>query len=192
MPVVIGRDRPARDLRRAGHVLSHLALVGVIAVIVALRVYVVRPVIVSQESMRPTLEPGDRVLVNTWATRQCLPRRGAVVVAVEPDSGLWVIKRVVAADGDSLVLAHGGAWLNGRALREPYVMPYDGDRLRVQVPRGKVFVLGDNRGGSKDSRDYGALGAESVIGEALAVIWPREHARWLDRGDAATKGKQQQ
>lgn len=172
------RRSPGQLVKLALELLFLLLLVGLLL----LRAFVYRPVIVNQDSMTPTLHEGDRLMVDTWAGRGSLPPRGAIVVVQHPKSDMWVVKRVIAEDGDRLDLWGDGVWVNGQRLHEPYAKPWDygGETTRTfMIPKGQVFLLGDNRPGSQDSRDYGPVSADLVIGQAVAVFWPRDRARWL-------------
>ena len=178
------RDRQEADRRRRrrlvrallSNVLFLLALVG----IGLLRVFVLRPVEVQQASMLPTLAEGDRLLVNTLGAHDQLPPRGVVIVLQKPQSDVLVVKRVIAVGGDTLRLTPAGVWLNGKLLSEPYIKPLDYTPLSLTVPPGQVFVLGDNRPKSEDSRDFGTVPMASILGTAFYRFWP-----WSRRGKLA-------
>ncbi len=161
-------------------VLADWVLLAVVLALLFLRAMVYRPVQVVQESMVPTLRPGDRLLVNTWQVKKRLPPRGAIVVMMSHEEGIWLVKRVVAVGGDKVATGRYGLWLNGRWVREPYAVPYGAETTPVvKVPKDCVYVLGDNRPESNDSRDFGPVVHDEVIGEAVAVISPSERRRWL-------------
>jgi signal peptidase I len=132
-------------------------------------------------SMAPTLQPGDSVLVDKLAYKgDGTPRRGEMIVFHEPRSGDIVLKRVVAVAGQRVGLEDGRLVVDGRAAREPYVADPDAiDSVYfgpVRVPAGAVFVLGDNRADSKDSRVFGAVPTRDLIGRVRARVWPP--SRW--------------
>lgn len=143
------------------------------------------------DSMLPSLRDGERVAVpryETWLHRLGVGSwsRGDIVYFPDPSAanrGLcpllcdWVIKRVIAVEGDTVAIAAGQVLVNGTPLEEAYL----GDNWRGSanlstqtVPAGHVFVLGDNRGpyGSRDSRSYGPVPAARVGGRAAFVVWP--------------------
>jgi signal peptidase I len=137
-------------------------------------------------SMEPTLRGctgcnNDRVLANKFIYRFEEPERGQVVVfrGVE-DDGELLIKRVVGVPGDTLRLRGGTLYVNGERQEEPYVhanpcvayMPKTCAFGPVMVPTGHVFVMGDNRANSHDSRFFGAVPLENVEGEAFLRYWP--------------------
>ena len=142
----------------------------------------VRPVIaapfyVGSESMVPTLMVWDRVLINKLAYDFAEPKRGDIVLFESPEGGEDpLIKRVVGLPGDTIEVRAGTLYLNGKPQREPYVnnhfrnmqSPYG----PTEVPEGHYFMMGDNRGNSADSRFFGPVPEENLIGEALFRFWP--------------------
>jgi signal peptidase I len=144
---------------------------------VALRAFVVEPFRIPSESMAPTLEPGDQALVTKLGGA---PARGDLVAFHAPRTGEVMLKRVVAAGGDSVGIEDGVLVVNGRKQREAYVADPDAiDSVYfgpVTVAKGSLFMLGDNRANSEDSREFGAVPADRVIGRATARVWPP--SRW--------------
>lgn len=129
-------------------------------------------------SMTPALEPGDRILVNRLAGRFADVERGDVVVFIHPPSlaadSNELVKRVVAVAGDTIEAEDGRVVLNGQALEEPYLAEgvTTGDLVRQQVPEGHVWVMGDNRSDSADSRVFGPVRRSAIVGRAFAQVWP--------------------
>jgi signal peptidase I len=145
---------------------------AVLAVIVA--AFFVRTSQVSGLSMAPHISSGEYVLVNTFAYKFAAPKRGDIV-AFRHDEGARAvyIKRVVGLPGDRIRIQSGTVTIDGVALPEPYVhFPDRRTFPPVTVPAGDVYVLGDNRGGSEDSRVFGPVPDDRLIGRALAGIWP--------------------
>lgn len=141
--------------------------------VVILRAFVVAPVQVSGPSMSPTLDDGQVVLLAQW-DRDRVPR-GALVVLADPQDRTRIVKRVVATAGDRVVIRDAQLFVNGSAVEEPYVDRSTIDGLytpTVRVPAGHVFVLGDNRGSSIDSRTYGPLPLDAVEGRVVMGLWP--------------------
>jgi signal peptidase I len=168
-----------------------LVLVVVVAISSALlvRAYVVQQFAVEGESMINTLQNGDRVLVNRLSYRLHEPRRGDVVVLKRFDGAAEerdLIKRVVGLPGETIEFRSCIVYVNGNALIEPYIDPdiqardgCGGDQAPLVVPSETVYVLGDHRGKSSDSRVFGPVADRMLIGRAFVIIWPMSDWGWL-------------
>jgi signal peptidase I len=158
---------------RAGLLVGGALLVLVVAVV--MRAYVAEPFAIPSESMAPTLRPGDHLLVEKLSYRFGSPRRGDLVVFRAPDGGSLAVKRIVGLAGDHVAIEDGVLAVNGKLRHEPYVDQPSIDSVYfgpVVVPRGDVFVMGDNRADSHDSRDYGPVSRSSLVGRVLVRLWP--------------------
>lgn len=133
-------------------------------------------------SMRPALRNGQKILVERVLYRLQLEplQRGDIIVFPYPaDPKVLLVKRIIGLPGDMVAIRDGLVYLNGEPLYEPYVAGRMlGDYGPCQVPVGKVFVLGDNRNDSIDSRDpdVGCVSVRKVVGRAVLRIWP---VRWF-------------
>lgn len=129
--------------------------------------YVVGTGIVTDVSMLPTLPEGRYFLVLKFPFRLRPPQRGEIVVFRSPKNPRWrYIKRVIAVEEDVVQIAGGILRLNGRPLREPYVRGATGpEGGPLTVPKGHLFLLGDNRLNSEDSRQFGAVPVNRVEGK---------------------------
>ncbi|MGC9991442.1 MAG: signal peptidase I [Candidatus Cybelea sp.] len=129
---------------------------------------------VSGRSMEPLIHSGEYVLINTFAFRFGTPRRGEVVAfRHEGDAREVFIKRVVGLPGDRIQIDRGRVYVNGTKQDEPYVQdPDDRSVPGILVPPSSVYVLGDNRANSEDSRAFGPVSDDRLIGRAVAGIWP--------------------
>jgi signal peptidase I len=153
------------------------------------RAYVVQQFAVEGESMINTLQDGDRVLVNRLSYRLHDPRRGDVVVLKRFDGNATerdLIKRVIGLPGETVEVRSCVVYIDDRPLVEPYLDPAvqqrDGcgsDQAPIEVPDESVFVLGDHRGKSSDSRAFGPVADEFLIGRAFVIIWPVGDWAWL-------------
>lgn len=184
---------PVRRPRRKSSTRNLLEWVGVIvgAVVIALliKTFVVQAFQIPSPSMEPTLQDGDRVLVNKLSYRTGDIGRGDVVVFSRPDDlsagpgdPTELIKRVVGLPGDELQTRDGDLYVNGRLLEEPYLDPDSttaGLEVPFTVPEDQIFVLGDNRTDSTDSRSFGAIPTDSVLGRAFMIMWPPGRIAWL-------------
>lgn len=163
-----------------------LELVVMVAVAFALatiiRTYVVQPYVIPSGSMIPTIEIQERVLANKFIYRFGKPRPGDIVVLDDPTGNVTtLIKRVIAVEGQTLDIEDGFVVVDGVRLDEPYTY---GKRtepgpvpLPITIPEGYVWVMGDNRPNSTDSRVFGPVPMSSIHGKAVLRFWP------LDRVD---------
>jgi signal peptidase I len=125
-------------------------------------------------SMEPHIRSGEYVLINTFAYRIGVPHRGEIVAfRHEGDARAVFIKRVIGVTGDRIRIDRGLVYLNGVKLDEPYVLHADARSFdEIAVPAGAVYVLGDNRAESEDSRFFGPVRDDRLIGRAVAGVWP--------------------
>lgn len=165
-------------------------VVVVVALLVAflVRTFVLAHFVVEGSSMHSTLETGDRVFVNKLSYRMHDPNRGDVVVLHEVTgaSERDLIKRVIALPGETIEMSNCEVKVDGRTLHEPYLDPEvvtvedcGLDFPPVLVPENHVFVMGDNRAGSQDSRAIGPIDENDLVGRAFVVFWPASHWTWL-------------
>ncbi len=137
--------------------------------------FIGRVSVVQGSSMGPSLHSNTRILVNLVAYRFHKPSRGEIVIFQCPiNPSRDYIKRVIAVEGDELSILEGVVYLNGLELAEPYVDSPDRlDNLNPTViPPGYVFVMGDNRCNSEDSRLWGPLDCSLIKGKAQVIFWP--------------------
>jgi signal peptidase I len=174
---------------------------------VVIKSFLVQPFYIPTESMLPTIEVNDRVMVSKLSYRFGTPQRGDIVVFLSPlngddEAGLPqrivrhileavgirtasaddLIKRVVAVAGDTVEIRDGALMINGAAVPEPYLLePGEmADFGPEVVPEESVFVMGDNRRISYDSRRFGPIPIRKLIGEAVVRIWPLDRFGAVD------------
>ncbi|WP_454811303.1 signal peptidase I [Paenarthrobacter nitroguajacolicus] len=141
-----------------------------VVVMLAARLWLVEPLIVSSDSMEPTIASGAVVFLFKPGVATGGLESGVVVAFASPVDGRTVIKRVVAQEGQSVAIRDAELYVDGVAVPEPFV---DHGRIDAtyfgpqKVPPGSVFVLGDNRGVSIDSRDFGAVPVKAIQGILL-------------------------
>ncbi len=130
---------------------------------------------VENVSMKPTLNPGEFLLVNRVAYKLGEPSIGDIVVFHAPGvSELDYIKRVVGLPGDQVRVVDGTIYVNDQPLYEPYIAEPPSYKGEWTVPEDEYFVLGDNRNNSSDSHLWGFVPKEDLVGRALLIYWPLE------------------
>jgi signal peptidase I len=129
-------------------------------------------------SMQPSLYPGDYVLINKIAYNlNRTPRRGEVIVFKYPPKpdAIPYIKRVIGIPGDRIQITNGKIYINGELMEEPYIKVATNHGGDWTVPSDQYFVMGDNRNNSSDSRAWGYVPSENIIGRAELIYMPPQH-----------------
>ncbi len=162
-------------------------LVLTLVIFLVIQNLVAQPYKVKQLSMERTLAPEQYVLVDKLTPRWDSYDRGDIVVFNPPadwvqENGTPFIKRVIGLGGDEIEIRDGRVFVNGTALDEPYVYTEDDgtsqptssalDQDRWSVPGGELFLMGDHRANSADSRAFGPVALEQIIGRAWLRYWP--------------------
>ena len=174
-------DEPKR--RRRPLAIDLLAVGALLALLAYLHTRVVRVALVTSGSMMTTVNPGDRLLIHLGAYKDEPPQRGDVIAFWHDDPGDYEVKRVVAVGGDTIVVGWGLVFLNGQILDEPYIrrpMLLE-RRVEAVLADGELFVMGDNRNSSGDSRDFGSIYEEKVLGRVFQCILPLERIGPVER-----------
>jgi signal peptidase I len=171
-----------------------VTIVGAIAIVLAIKAWVINPYRIPSSSMEPTLHcarPGsgcearfsDRVLANRFIYHFRKPHRGDIIVFKTPPlakercgAGGTFVKRLIALPGETWQEKNGFVYINGKKLIEPYVKDDRRDTgtsyPQRTIPEGQYFMMGDNRTQSCDSREWGPVPRGNLIGEVFAVYWP--------------------
>jgi signal peptidase I len=159
---------------------------GALIVALVIRAFFLAAFYIPSESMVPTLQKGDRVLVNKLSYKLHDVHRGDVVVfgrpPNEPDNGIKdLIKRVIGLSGETIEVRDCKVLINGQTLSESYVKSWTRTCTYPphQIGKDEVFVMGDNRDDSQDSRYFGPIKESLIVGRAFVVVWPLTHLGWL-------------
>ena len=168
-----------------------LVIAGAVLLAVVVRTFLFQTFWIPSGSMADTLETNDRVLVNKLSYKFGDPSRGDVVVFERPpgETGTIkdLIKRVVALPGEHISIHDGSVWIDGSEVNESYTQGKPSDPMvecsgganagietpeGLLIPKGHVFVMGDNRTNSHDSRCFGPIDEDLIVGRAFLIIWP--------------------
>ena len=128
--------------------------------------------LIQSVSMQPTLREGERVIVDKVSYLFRPPARGDIVVLDLQGEPEDLIKRVIGLPGETIEFKDGDVWIDGRPLDEPYAQSSSGAIAARQLGSDEYFVMGDNRGNSKDSRVFGPIHREDIVGRAWIIYWP--------------------
>lgn len=124
-------------------------------------------------SMEPTLNKGDFVIVNKVSYKLGSPRQGDIIVFhYPPNPEEQYIKRVIGLAGDQIRIADGEVYINGELLIEPYIQAPTSRGGDWEIPQDSLFVMGDNRNNSSDSRVWGVVPYDYIVGKATVIYWP--------------------
>ena len=179
------RKEPSRAARTVVSILVIVAIV--LGVTFLLRIFVFVPYEIPSGSMEETIMPGDMVFSEKISYYMREPDRGDIITFADPeDPGRTLIKRVIATGGQTVDLQDGFVYIDGIRMDEPYTNGKESWPLVTTapgvtvdypytVPYGYIWVMGDNRTSSQDSRHFGAVPISSVTGRAAMIYWPFDH-----------------
>ena len=172
-------DAPSKAWRSLRENLILITIALVLAFFI--RTFIAEPRYIPSDSMLPTLETGDRLVIEKISYRFTSPKFGDIVVFQPPpelqrrgySQDQAFIKRIIGTPGDTLKIDDGKVYLNGNILQENYIKepPLQAFQL-VRVPQNQYFMMGDNRNDSNDSRYWGFLPKKNMIGKAIFRFWP--------------------
>jgi signal peptidase I len=196
------RSAPKKQKGAAGSLIELVTIVAVaLGLALGIQAFLVKPFRIPSESMVPTLEIGQRVLVDRVSKNFSDYGRGDILVfkpplgaesnscgvqhaetsacptATQERSDTNFIKRVVGVGGDRIKVLGGAVYVNGKRQKESFARLDDSCGIcnlpdEVTIPKGYYFMMGDNRGASADSREWGPIPKDWVIGQAFATYWP--------------------
>lgn len=175
-------ESPSLASRIADELLAWLKTLASAAVYATLIITFVGQVArVDGQSMAPTLDNADRLIVNKLAYRLGEPKVGDIVMLLYPhDPDKTFVKRVIAAEGDQVRISNGKVYRNGHLMDDSFVLPRyrsHEDFGPTVIRAGYYFVMGDHRNNSSDSRDWGEVPKKYILGRVQVRWWPLPHAR---------------
>lgn len=153
-----------------------ILLVSAVLIAFVIKAWVVQPFWVPTGSMIPTIMPNDRILAEKLTYKFSHPKPGDIIV-FQPTNGdkRDYVKRIIAVGGQTISIKDGLVYVDGKPFKEPYLSEdyYDsGSMKEIKIPPGYVFVMGDNRPNSLDSRVFGPIPEDRIIGRAVFIYWP--------------------
>ena len=170
----------SRSMRFIRSAVWELATAVLPALLIALciNVFAAEATTVDGPSMQPNLYRGYRVVTEKVSYRFHPPHRGDVVIVARPGSEGSLIKRVVALPGETVEVRGGHVLINGQQIEEPWVTNFGGpNHPPTVVPADHVFILGDNRRNSRDSRAIGPVPVDTIKGRVRLIYWPLDEIK---------------
>lgn len=160
-----------------------ISITAAVALAILIRTFIVELYIVEGPSMKPTLQDAERLVVNKFIYRLREPEKGEVLIFRYPrDPSRDFVKRVIATAGDTIEIKEGRVYVNDQLQREDYILEKTRTEYsKVTIPDGTVFVMGDNRNNSEDSRfsDVGFVPLNLIKGKAVLIFWPFDDFKTL-------------
>ena len=160
-----------------------ISIIAAVVMALLIRTFIVELYIVDGPSMKPTLQDEERLIVSKFIYRWRNPEKGEIVIFKYPrDPSRDFIKRVIATAGDTIEIKEGHVYVNDQMLQEDYILEKTRTEYpKVTIPEGTVFVMGDNRNNSDDSRfaDVGFVPLDLIKGKAMIVFWPLDKIQTL-------------
>ncbi|PWB38520.1 MAG: signal peptidase I [Parcubacteria group bacterium] len=147
-----------------------------LAIIVPIRLFLVQPFYVEGASMEPNFHDKEYLIINEISYRFDQPQRGEVVIFKSPaDDRVYYIKRIIGLPGEEVEVRSGHIYVNGQELKETYVAKFSNDNIAaITLKASEYYVLGDNRTNSHDSRKFGAINKDRIIGKVWFRGWPAD------------------
>ena len=169
-----------RGLLRAGREIAE-TIVPAVVIALVINLFLAQATQVLGQSMEPTLHTSQRVVVEKVTYRFFHgPQRGDIVVIDMPDQDEMLIKRVIGLPGETIELRAGKVYIDGVLLEEPWkINSVGGNYTAKEIPPLHVFVMGDNRGASNDSRSFGPVPIKHILGRAWFSYWPKEYVGFV-------------
>ena len=156
-----------------------------VAVFAIVYLFVGQPLEITGSSMEPNLHNGEMIIAEKVSSKLSRFKRGDIVVFKQPENKqIFVIKRIIGLPGESLTLKREGIYTEGNLIDESFLttgtLPFSGDEEVIKIPNDSYYLMGDNRGNSTDSRKWGPIAREDIVGKAVLVFNPFSKARFIN------------
>lgn len=166
-----------------------IAIVAAVLLSFLIRQYIFQPSQVKMSSMFPTLKENEIILVNKLTYKLREPQRGDIIVFQPPNSQEHYVKRIIGLPGEEIEIRNGGVYINQERVEEPYIsVETDGLFNPTQLSDNEYFVMGDNRQNSMDSRAFGPISSQTIVGKAILVYWPLQEIKSLSSNTGEHRG----
>lgn len=168
--------------------LLEISIIGV-TIFVLIYIFVGQLLEVTGDSMEPNLHNGEQIIAEKISMKFKPLSRGEIVIFRHPDNNeRLLVKRVIGLPGETIKIANGDVYINGKLLNEPYILEQDSsegrkdlvEEVEYQIPKNSYILLGDNRRESSDSRTFGPVREELILGRVLLVYYPLGHIRLVE------------
>ena len=166
---------PKKNGSLAGAIFAELlgTIVPALIIAMAIHLFLAEATRVEGYSMEPTLFGQQRLIIEKVSYKFHTPERNDIIVIKVPQYNEHFIKRIIGLPGETLEIREGVVYINGKPLSEPYVNGVPrGNYPPLTIPDGYIFVMGDNRNNSVDSRSFGPIPIENIVGHAWLRYWP--------------------
>lgn len=186
------RDGKSREKgkksKKSGGLKEWLKDIAIAVIVATVVLQFVKPTVVREYSMEPTLHPNDYLFLSKQAYRFGEPDRGDIVVfqsdfELENGKKKYLIKRIIGLPGETITIKNGKVYIDGAIIKEPYLkgMATDGNITNLEIPKDSIFAMGDNRENSLDSRDpsVGFVKMDRVLGKAFIKLYPFDEIKTL-------------
>jgi len=190
---------PVIEEKKKSGILEFILYLGIIlGLVFTIRFFVIMPFAVEGNSMEPNFHTGELIIVNRIGYTIGKPDRGDIVVFIPTDNpDTYYIKRIIGLPGESIKFSNGSIYIyneahpNGKKVEEPYLSkenqrtnpPANMNNKKIEIPERHYYMLGDNRAQSRDSRVFGPVHTQNLIGKTEVIIYPIKQARLAEDGE---------
>lgn len=152
-----------------------------LVIIIPFRIFIAQPFLVNGLSMYPTFNNGDYLIVDQLSKRFEMPKRGSIIIIKFPENhSRFLIKRLIGLPQEKIVINDGILFVDGKQIEEPYIKHKKIEGFQITLKEDEYFVMGDNRAGSSDSRIWGPIKKEEIVGRPIIRLLPLNNIGLID------------